>query len=265
MPKLNAVLMVVLALAVIATAGFLSLEKSPAPAGPDPKETVLLLRKLGDSDPDLRREAEARFRTMGPRALDPLREAARSDDRTLAARATRLLQEIDPAPVYAKATSAAEDVTPETAKVEIVEFVLEARGGQARAVELGGLWVQFRNNGPAPVLVAHAHALDHPDMAAFQVEDASGRRSEIPAEILHLRPTDIEERVSVKPRESILLFQGGKRLVEAVAKPGAYTIRFLYDAREGSPYRRLVQASSEGALLPPVRLVSNTVKVTVTE
>jgi hypothetical protein len=62
-----------------------------------------------------------------------------------------------------------------------------------------------------------------------------------------------------------MLFQGGKGLVQAVSMPGTYRIRFAYDATEGSDYRKLVHASPEGALLPPIRLVSNTVTVTVAD
>jgi hypothetical protein len=57
-----------------------------------------LLRKLSDSDPDVRREGEAGLRGLGPAAVAPLRDASKSPDRTLADRSSKLLQELDPAP-----------------------------------------------------------------------------------------------------------------------------------------------------------------------
>lgn len=259
MPKLNAAAMVVLTLAVIAGAGYLVLHKAEAGAA-DPAALRKLLRNLSDRDPDVSREAEASLRAMGPEAVRPLEEAATSADLFLAGRARKLLAELKPVP---PPSAPVEAVVPE--RVEIMEFALEARGGQARAADLGGLWVQFRNNGPSPVLVAHAPVLDHPAMAVFEVEDERGRKVEVAADVLHLKPTDIQEIVAVRPREGTILFQGGKRLIEAVSKPGTYRIRFAYDAREGGDYRKLVKASSDGALLPPVRLASNVVTVAVTE
>lgn len=263
MPKLNAVAMVVLTLGVIAGAGVLVLHKA-GPVGPEPVSIQKLLRNLSDRDPDVGREAEAAVRSLGIRAVPPLEEAAKSPDRVLADRARRLLAEMRPAPGPGATT--VEACAPDHGdKMEMMEFVLESRGGQARAGDLGGLWVQFRNNGPAPVLVAHAPALDHPKMAVFEIEDEKGRTMAVAADVLHLKPTDIQEFVPVRPRDTALLFQGGRRLVEAVSRPGTYKIRFAYDATEGSDYRKITRASSDGALLPPIRLASNVVTVTVTE
>lgn len=264
MPKLNAVAMVVLALGVIAGTGFLVLHQSPT-APPEQAEARKFLRNLSDRDPDVRHEAEAGLRALGPKAIEPLLEAVKSSDPALAERVRNLLAELQPV-AAPSAPPRVEVAAPNPgARVDIMEFVLESRGGNARAVDLAGLWVQFSNHGPAPVLVAHALALDHPKMAVFEVEDEKGRASEVPAEVLHLKPADLPEVLAVRPRDSALLFQGGKRLVEAVSKPGTYRIRFAYDATEGSDYRQGVRASSEGVLLPPVRLVSNTLTVTVTE
>ena len=96
MPKLNAVLMVVLAVAVIAATAFLTLRPTPAQAI-EPAQVQKLLRKLGDSDPDVRREGEAGLRGLGPAAVAPLRDASKSSDRILADRATKLLQGLQPA------------------------------------------------------------------------------------------------------------------------------------------------------------------------
>jgi|ERR1043166_2365117 hypothetical protein len=264
MPKLNAIAMVVLTLGVIGGTGYLALRPRAAADGPAPAEIRKLLRNLADRDPDVRREAEAGLRALGNKAVTPLREAAASKDSVLASRARELLVAVEP-PQSPRIT-APESPAPEVAsKVEIMEFVLESRGGQARAADLGALWVQFRNNGPSPVLVAHAPTLDHPKMAVFEVEDQTGNRAEVQAEILHLLPTDLRVLVPVRPHQAEILFQGGRALVKAVSKPGTYRIRFAFDASEGSDYRNLVKASGEGSLLPPVRFVSNTVTITVTE
>ena len=97
MPKLNAVLMVVLAVAVIGATAFLTLR--PAPAREiEPAQVQKLLRKLADPDPDIRREGEAGLRQAGTAAVTPLRDASKSSDRVLAERASKLLQQVDPPP-----------------------------------------------------------------------------------------------------------------------------------------------------------------------
>jgi hypothetical protein len=105
MPKLNAILMVVFAVAVIAAMAFLTLRPTPAQEI-EPVQVQKLLRKLGDSDPDLRREGEAGFRGLGLSAVAPLREASKSSDRVLAGRAAKLLQEIRPPATPAPAITA---------------------------------------------------------------------------------------------------------------------------------------------------------------
>jgi hypothetical protein len=251
--------MVVLTLAVIVGTGYVALRRPVN--GPDPAVSQKLLRNLSDLDPDVSGEAAATLRSLGPQVIPTLEEASRSVNRLLAERAQKLLAQLKPGP--APGISAGESPLPE--RLEIVEFALESRGGQARAADLGALWVQLRNGGPAPVLVAHLAALDHPGMAIFEVEDEDGQKTEARADVVHLKPADIQEIVPVRPRETVMLFQGGQGLVQAVSRPGTYRIRFAYDAAEGSDYRKLVHASSDGALLPPIRLVSNTVVVTVAD
>src|SRR5262245_55568611 len=97
MPKLNAVRMVVLAVAVIGATAFLTLRPAPAQAL-EPAQVQKLLRKLADPDPDIRREGEAGLRQAGTAAFPPLREASKSNDRVLAGRASRLLTQLDPPP-----------------------------------------------------------------------------------------------------------------------------------------------------------------------
>jgi hypothetical protein len=251
--------MVVLTLGVIGGTGYFVLHRTGNVQ--DPAVPPRLLRSLSDRDPDVSEEAAAALRSWGPRAIPTLQAASRSRDRLLAERAQKLLAQLGPAP--APAMPVIEPAPPD--RIEIVEFVLESRGGLTRAAELGALWVQLRNGGPAPVLVAHGAALDHPRMAFFEVEDEGGQKTVAPAEVVPLKPADSQEIVPVRPRETVMLFQGGKELVQAVSSPGTYTIRFAYDATEGSDYRKLVHPSPEGALLPPIRLVSNTVTVTVAD
>ena len=97
MPKLNAVLMTVLAAMVIAAMAFLTLRPAPAQDTP-PAQVQKLLRKLGDSDPDVRREGEAGLRQAGAASIAPLREASQSPNRVLADRAAKLLTELAPVP-----------------------------------------------------------------------------------------------------------------------------------------------------------------------
>ena len=97
MPKLNAVLMALFAVAVIAAMGFLTLRPAPAQAV-EPAQIQKFVRKLGDSDPDVRREGEAGLRQAGAASRSPLRDAARSSDPVLAGRASKLLAELQPAP-----------------------------------------------------------------------------------------------------------------------------------------------------------------------
>jgi hypothetical protein len=104
MPKLNLVLMVVLAVGVIAGMAFLTLR--PSCVRPmDPAHVQKLIRKLGDSDPDVRREGEAGLRQAGAGAIPQLRDASKSSDRTLADRASKLLQELHPSPAPAGGTA----------------------------------------------------------------------------------------------------------------------------------------------------------------
>jgi hypothetical protein len=95
MPKLNGVLMSVLAAALIAATGFLVLHQSSAQEEPSAR-AERLIRKLADSDADLRREGEDGLRRMGPAAIGPLKEASASADRVLAWRAAKLLHEFQP-------------------------------------------------------------------------------------------------------------------------------------------------------------------------
>jgi hypothetical protein len=107
MPKLNAVLMVLLAVAVIAATGILVLRSSSA-QDEAPAQAEKFIRKLADADVDLRREGEDGLRRMGSAAVAPLQAASKSSDRVLAGRAARLLLELQP-PAPAERPSTAAD------------------------------------------------------------------------------------------------------------------------------------------------------------
>jgi len=99
MPKLNVVLMVALAAGVIGALAFLTLGRPSPVREIEPAQVQKLIRKLGDTDPDIRREGEAGLRQAGAASLVPLREASKSPDRILADRASKLLQELQPGAV----------------------------------------------------------------------------------------------------------------------------------------------------------------------
>ncbi len=106
MPKQNAILMVVLAVAVLAATGILVLESSSA-RDETPAQAARLLRMLADPDPDIQREGETGLRKMGGSAVGPLEEASKSPDRVMAVRAARLLQEFRPPATVPAAPEAA--------------------------------------------------------------------------------------------------------------------------------------------------------------
>lgn len=105
MPKLNAVLMAVFGVAIIAAMAFLTLRPAPA-QDIDPVQVQKYVRKLGDADPDVRREGEAGLRQAGAASINPLREASKSADPVLSARASKLLAELQPAPAAPAGTPA---------------------------------------------------------------------------------------------------------------------------------------------------------------
>jgi hypothetical protein len=95
MPKRNLILMTGLALAVLSAMGFLAL--APSGTSRDSRAALgKLVRELGDTDPDIQKEGEAGLRQAGSAAVEVLREAVRDRDRGLAARAARLLGELEP-------------------------------------------------------------------------------------------------------------------------------------------------------------------------
>lgn len=259
MPRLNAILMAGLAVATIATAGFLCFERMEDPK-PGPVRVEPLLRKLADADPDLRREGEQALRALGPRAVAPLREAARSSDPVLSTRASRILRELEPAPP--EAARAPESPEPETP--EVLQFELRAQPHRVRAGESIVASVTLVNHGSQPVLLAGAlRQWTYAPMGEFEVTDPKGRAFSLKAEVQVAGEALV---ASVKPGERFPLFgPAGYRAFQHGLPPGAYRLRFVYDASEGSLYRSLVLPSADGVPLPPLRLASNPVSIEVAE
>ncbi len=266
MPRLNAVLMAALALATIATAGFLALERT-ADLKPAPVRVEPLLRKLADRDPDLRREGEESLRALGPRAVAHLRDAAKSPDRTLADRASKLLLEMEPAPAGSARAPEPREPEPTPEARESVEFELRAHPTRVKPGDPIEVSVTLTNNGSQPVLVMGSpYMWVYLPMAEFEFRDSAGKVTAIKADVQPGREAGQVHPVHVRPGEHVPLFRPTGYLTLRNGLPaGSYKVRFVYEASEGSPYRLLVPLSSEGVLLPPRRLVSNEVAVEVTE
>ena len=268
MPRLNGILMAVLAAAVIGTAVFLSLEKSPPPAGPDPAQVQKLLRKLSDSDPDVRREAEAGFRGLGARAIAPLAEASKSGDRLLAEKAAGLLREIEPKAVVQEAPRKAEPRPEAPAKVDPVELTLVSGQARVRPGEPVRFYVRLTNHGSAPALVAR-NGFSLARFAWIEVEDEKGAVTRAPAEPVAAPLDRLALDVGpVSPGETRDLYAGfgdGSTGLASLPGRGTFKVRFVYDASGESAYRKNVGASELGTLLPPMRLVSNGLEIAVAE
>ena len=239
MPKLNAVAMVVLAAAVIGGTGWLVLRRSDDPAAARQAGVARALRKLADADPDVRREGEAEIRALGAAGVEVLKETAKSADRLLAARAEKLLRETPPAPAAPVEVAA----DPVQAPVRFVLAGVSREGDALRA------YVRLVNQGTAPVLV-------DPRAGAFELEDGKGTVSRVPAEAG-------DDVFAVAPGETRDLAAERALALRPLPAPGTWRVRFVYDATEGSAYRRAVRASERGALLPPLRHASNPVEVAV--
>jgi hypothetical protein len=245
MPKLNAVLMVVLAVAVIAATGFLALRPTSG-ADDASAQASKLLRKLADSDPDVRLEGEAGLRSIGPAALGPLLAASKSPDRVLAGRAAKMISDLNPLPDH-------------RVSIESEDYVFEilCSGAPENAQRVGVYLVQLKNRSKAPVLVAVLPASDVPGrLAWFEVEDDQGRRYEVDAKPL-AADSSAPEVISVPPGTACGLFGGWKTLPPHLSRSDVRSVRFVYDA-SAPAYREAAGKAGGGALLPPERLASKT-------
>lgn len=268
MPRLNGVLMAILAAAVIGTAVFLSLEKTPAPAGPDPALVQKLLRKLSDSDPDVRREGEAGFRELGPKAISPLAEASKSGDRRLAESAALLLREIEPQAVVRETPKKADPRPEAPAKVDPVELTLVSGQARVRPGEPVRFYVRLANHGSAPVLVAR-NGFSLARFAWIEVEDEKGAVTKAAPEPvaapLDRLALDVGRVAPGETRDLYAGFGDGSTGLAALPGKGTFKVRFVYDASLESAYRRHVGASELGTPLPPMRLASNALEIAVAE
>lgn len=236
MPKLNAVLMVALSAAVLAGVGWAVLGRSDGAVAREADRR--LLRKLADSDPDVRREAIAQIRARGPQGRELLREAAASTDPLLAGRARHLLVQLDPVPAPAPPTAVEPAAPP-------VEFQVTCSGPSDRATRSGPFIVHAVNRGTVPIVL-----VGDPDVAVWELED--GERT-LRVRVAFVLPGP----QGIAPGQSLLLAGAvDPNLLSLTLRPEIRRIRFVYDATEGGRYRELVRPSDLGVPLPPGRYAS---------
>lgn len=240
MPKLNAVLMVLLSAAVLGGMGWWVLGRGDDGAAGRARDAKLL-RKLADADPDLRREAEAELRALGARGKAILRETARAADARLAERAATLLKELEPA-------------APEPAPVVDVKHFIGC---------VDRFLVEFRNDTGAPLLLAVEKEGEAPRFGWFEVEDAAGKITKVAAP--SYAPPVVEgpaHLITLAPGAREVLYNGWEAVGAALAGLAhPCKVRFVYDASEGSPYRDAAKVSERSAPLRPGRHVSPAVEV----
>lgn len=265
MPYRNLIGMVVLSLAVAGGAALLALQGP----GPDRDLPIVgsLIRQLGDPDPDIRRDAERELRTLGPRAEPALKEAASGADSAVAERARDLLDRMKPETVSnaARTTPAVADPAPLPGRPELT---LQIGSASVRAGEPLRYYLRLHNGGKLPLLIAR-HRLGSVALygayGAFERVDGEGRVATIPLEPPAVDGAETSEA-------EIVAVASGETLDLAIASPGALrfdapgtiTLRFVYEAGEGSAYRKAVAGSHlKSAVLAPGRFVSNEVSITV--
>jgi hypothetical protein len=265
MPKRNLIGMVALSLLVAGGAALLALQAK----APDRELADLgsLIRQLGDPDPDIRRDAEREIRTLGPRAAPALKEAASGADPAVAERARSLLERMKPETVSTDIRTT--PVDPDPAPVpRRTEVTLQVASSSVRPGEPLRFYLRLHNGGRQPLLIAR-HRLGSAALygayAAFERIDREGR---VAAVSIEPQPGEDDESpepelIAVAAGESIDLGAASTGALR-IGTPGVYTLRFVYDASEGGAYRKAIAgAHLKGAVLPPGRLVSNEVAVTV--
>jgi hypothetical protein len=238
MPKLNAVLMVVLTSAVIGVLGWRVLGQGDGGAA-ERARAAKILRKLADPDPDLRREAESEIKSLGSRGKDILRETAKSADPRLAQRAAAMLKELEPVP-------APEPAAPELVGLDPFIWCTDR------------FMVEFRNAASEPVLIALEKKGEEPRFGWFEVTDASGRTHVVRPD--SYAPPVVEGSahvVALPPGAKQILYHGWEPVDGLLRElPGPCKVRFIYDASEGSPYRAIAKVSTRGVPLKPARYAS---------
>jgi len=265
MPYRNLIGMVVLSLGVAGGAALLALQGP----GPDRDLPILgsLIRQLGDPDPDIRRDAERELRTMGSRAEPALKQAASGTDTAVAERARVILERMKPEAVSnaVRTTPVVADPAPLPGRPELT---LQIGSASVRAGEPLRYYLRLHNGGKLPLLIARQRmgtvAL-YGAYGAFERVDGEGR-----VVAIALEPPAVDGAETSEAE--VIAVASGETLDLAVASPGALrfdapgtlTLRFVYEASEGSAYRKAIAGSHlKGSVLGPSRFVSNEVSITV--
>ncbi len=239
MPKLNAVLMVLLSAGVLGGMGWWVLGQGDDGAV-ERARTTKLLRKLADPDPDLRREAAAAIKAMGARGKELLQETAKASDPRLAERAASLLKELEPA-------------APAPAPIHLTHFVWC----------VDRYCVEFRNDTSEPLLVALEKQGEEPRFGWFEIEDASGKTTKVG--VPSYAPPVVDgpaHIVALAPGAREVLYNGWQPVGSLLLTlPHPCKVRFVYDASTGSPYRDVVKVSVQGVPFRPAKHVSPVVDV----
>ena len=88
---IRVILMVLLTLGVIAGTGWLAMMSGGPDHDPETAKIDRLIRLLGDTDPDVARDAGKELELLRPASEPALEEAVRSKDEVLAKRAIKIL------------------------------------------------------------------------------------------------------------------------------------------------------------------------------
>lgn len=218
MKRLNLVLIVVLSLGVVGAALALALQPPVSPA-PPVFSAEKLLRHLSDSDPELSQNAADQIRRLGKEAVPFLHEAAASDDPVLAARARRLIVEIQPpAPALASPPPASTPIRPTAPEpaLSIVVPVSTVPAGEAAMV-----YPSIRHAGDVTIPLSHCWievvGPDETVRIAYLSE-----QPEPPSDALSLLPP------FPLPRNALL--ENDQKIGILLDTPGRHSIRMLWSA-----------------------------------
>jgi len=275
MVRVNLVLMMALSLAVVGAAVVLAIGGGDSAAKPAGDGREALLQRLGGRDPDLASEAEREIRAMEEEGIALLRRAAVSEDEALAARAVKLLRRLEsmgegknPSPSPSAGGPLASERRAEVA------IYLQASTGHVLSGESPRFFVHASNGGSVGVGLA----LERRDgfsrysrFAWFEIVAPDGTTVRFPAEPWGERMEEAGWRVSWKrlsPGEWVGLYEDGDgtALARPLEEPGLYRIRYVYDARTESAYRRafgVLHPWVGSAAVPAGLLCSNEVTLTV--
>ena len=250
MPKLNLIGMIVLSVAIAAGAAVMAMRTSnvrtPAP------QLGRLIRLLGDTDPDLRREAEQELKALGARAEPALKEAAGGSDPVVADRARTILGIKTPIAPRDVTPVVVADVDPAAGRVRLI---LQVASSPRRPDEPVIYYLRLHNGSKRSVVVARDATFGQ-----FERVDSEGRVAVLAVEAPE--PGDALDLVTVAPGESVELSPASGLL--RVRASGTYRLRYVYDAAPGSEYRKSVaKGHLAGSALESERFVSNTVSVTI--